>query len=81
MEAGPGIIVAADLARSGLRRCNQGGPMVSKEFIRQLEGYGLTTAKILYRMPDHPGLLQSYVWQDYELDPKFPVLLDFMDFV
>ncbi len=28
--------------------------MVSKDFIRQLEGYGLTTATILYRMPDHP---------------------------
>ena len=54
--------------------------MVSKEFIRQLEGYGLTTAKILYRMPDHPQLLQSYIWQEYDLAPKFPVLLGFLDF-
>ena len=54
--------------------------MVSKEFIRQLEGYGLTTATILYHMPDHPALLQSYVWQEYDLAPKFPVLLDFLDF-
>ncbi len=54
--------------------------MVSKEFIRQLEGYGLTTATILYRMPDHPSLLQSYIWQDYDLAPKFPVLLDFLEF-
>ena len=30
--------------------------MVSRDFIRQIEGYGLTTAKILYRMPDHPNL-------------------------
>lgn len=54
--------------------------MVSRDFIRQLEGYGLTTATILYRIPDHPHLLQSYVWQDYDLAPKFPVLLGFLDF-
>jgi len=41
--------------------------MVSQDFRRQLEGYGLTTANILYRRPDHPWLLQSYVWQDYDL--------------
>src|SRR4051794_4553560 len=62
------------------RRFGKGGPMVSKEFIRQLEGYGLTTATILYHMPDHPALLQSYVWQEYDLAPKFPVLLDFLEF-
>ena len=54
--------------------------MVSKEFLRQIEGYGLTTARILYRMPDHPGMLQTYVWQDYDLAPRFPVLTDFLEF-
>ncbi len=54
--------------------------MVSKDFIRQLEGYGLTTAEILYALPDHRGILQSYVWQDYDLAPKFPVLHEFLDF-
>ncbi len=54
--------------------------MVSKEFLRQLEGYGLTTATILYRLPDHPALLQSYVWQEYDLAPKFPVLGEFLEF-
>ena len=38
--------------------------LASKDFRRQLEGYGLTTAQILYRLPDHPSLLQTYVWQD-----------------
>jgi uncharacterized protein Usg len=33
--------------------------MVSQDFRRQLEGYGLTTANILYLRPDHPWLLQS----------------------
>ena len=54
--------------------------MVSKDFIRQLQGYGLTTATIFYRMPDHPVFLQSYVWQDYDVAPDFPVLKGFLDF-
>ncbi len=45
-----------------------------------LRGYGLTTAEILYHMPDHPHLLQTYIWQDYDLAPKFPVLFRFIDF-
>src|SRR3974390_755887 len=56
------------------------GTMVSQDFRRQLEGYGLTTANILYRRPDHPWLLQSYVWQDYDLCPAFPVLNKFLNF-
>lgn len=54
--------------------------MVSPDFIKQLKGYGLTTAKILYRLPDHPVLLQSYVWQDYDVAPDFPVLNGFLSF-
>ena len=53
----------------------------SRDFRRQLlEGYGLTTAQILYRLPDHPSLLQTYVWQEYDLFPKFPVLNRFLAF-
>ena len=51
-----------------------------KDFSKQLAGYGLTTAEILYRMPDHPALLQSYIWQEYDLFPDFPVLKGFLDF-
>jgi uncharacterized protein Usg len=47
---------------------------------RQLGGYRLTTAEILYHLPDHPGLLQSYVWQDLDLAPRYPVLRGFLDF-
>src|SRR5438132_8067204 len=54
--------------------------MASKDFRRQLEGYGLTTAQILYRLPDHPALLQTYVWQDYDLCPHFPELFRFLGF-
>ena len=42
--------------------------------------YRLTTAEILYHMPDHPHMLQSYIWQDYDLFPKFPELKKFLDF-
>ena len=47
---------------------------------RQLQDYRLTTAEILYHMPDHPGLLQTYIWQELDLAPRFPVLRRFLDF-
>lgn len=46
----------------------------------QLRGYAATTAEILYHMPDHPGLLQTFIWQEYDLAPKFPRLREFLDF-
>jgi uncharacterized protein Usg len=52
----------------------------SEDFRKQLEGYGLTTANILYRRPDHQWLLQTYVWQDYDLCPSFPLLNKFLNF-
>jgi uncharacterized protein Usg len=54
--------------------------LVSQAFIRQLAGYGLTTANILYRLPDHPALLQSYLWQEYDVAPRFPLLQKFLEF-
>ncbi|MET0596607.1 MAG: aspartate-semialdehyde dehydrogenase [Mesorhizobium sp.] len=45
-----------------------------------LKGYGLTTAQILYHMPDHPHVLQTFIWQHYDLAPKFPALLRFLEF-
>jgi uncharacterized protein Usg len=54
--------------------------MVSEDFKKQVKGYGLTTAQILYRRPDHRWLLQTYVWQAYDLFPEFPELQRFLDF-
>ena len=54
--------------------------VVDVDFAAQLEGYGLTTANILYRMPDRPALLQTFLWQKYDLAPKFPELEKFLDF-
>lgn len=46
----------------------------------QLQGYRLTTAKILYHMPDHPSLLQTFIWQRLDLAPRFPELNRFLEF-
>jgi uncharacterized protein Usg len=53
---------------------------VSPDFIKQLAGYGLATARILYHLPDYPRLLQTYIWQDYDIAPEFPVLIKFLGF-
>ena len=54
--------------------------MVDTAFLRQIEGFSLTTAEIIYRLPDHQMLLQSYIWQDYDVAPLFPKLTDFLEF-
>ena len=46
----------------------------------QLRGYRLATAEILYHLPDFPDFLQTFLWQDLDLAPRFPVLRHFLDF-
>ena len=46
----------------------------------QVRGYRLTTAEIIYRLPDHPALLQSFIWQKFDLAPEFPELHKFLEF-
>ena len=46
----------------------------------QLRDYRLTVAEILYNMPDHPGLLQSFVWQEMDIAPRYPALRKFLTF-
>jgi len=55
-------------------------PAEMAEMTRQLKGYRLTTAEILYRLPDRPVILQSFVWQAYDIAPRFPELRKFLDF-
>ncbi|TDL83572.1 aspartate-semialdehyde dehydrogenase [Palleronia sediminis] len=45
-----------------------------------LKGYGLTTAELFYRMPDYRNVLNSYIWQDYDLAPDHDRLLNFVSF-
>ncbi len=46
----------------------------------QLRDFRLTTAEILYRLPDHPCVLQTYIWQEMDLAPQYPTLRRFLDF-
>jgi uncharacterized protein Usg len=55
-------------------------PERNRDFEQQLKGFSLTTAEILYRLPDHPTLLQTYLWQDYDQHPLFPKLRSFLEF-
>ncbi|MCC3306526.1 usg protein [Sneathiella sp. HT1-7] len=50
------------------------------EMEKMLQGYVLTTAEILYHLPDYPEFLQTYIWQEYDLAPKYPTLKKFLDF-
>ena len=54
--------------------------MSGSEFEDQLRGKRLTTAEVLYYMPDHPRLLQSFLWQTLDLAPEFPRVHQFLDF-
>lgn len=48
--------------------------------VQMLRGWRLTTAEILYRLPDYPDLLQSYIWQELDVTPDFPALKKFLDY-
>ena len=50
------------------------------DLANQLKDYRLTTAEILYHLPDHPALLQSFIWQELDIAPRFPVLKKFLNF-
>ena len=45
-----------------------------------LRDYRLTTAEIIYRLPDHPDLLQSFIWQKLDVAPDYPELQRFLEF-
>lgn len=54
--------------------------MNTVEVEKMLAGHGLITAEILYRMPDCQSMLQVFTWQEYDLAPRFPRLLKFLEF-
>lgn len=45
-----------------------------------MRGYGLTTAELFYRLPEYTSVLNSFVWQDYDLAPDYPRLFAFVAF-
>ena len=46
----------------------------------QLYGKRLATAEVLYYIPDHPKLLQSFLWQTLDNAPDFPRIQRFLEF-
>ena len=68
------------LLRTLSRQCHRREGHGMQDFAAQIAGYRLTTAEILYHLPDHPGVLQTYVWQKLDVAPRFPELRKFLDF-
>ncbi|MCX7358461.1 MAG: Usg family protein [Alphaproteobacteria bacterium] len=54
--------------------------METDEFALRLRGWRLATAEVLYYLPDHPTLLQSFIWQTLDLAPSYPRIHKFLDF-
>jgi uncharacterized protein Usg len=54
--------------------------MIETDLARQLRGERLTTAEVLYYLPDHPALLQRFLWQTLDLSPEYPRIRRFLDF-
>lgn len=54
--------------------------MHGDELTLRLQGWRLATAEVLYYMPDHPTLLQSFVWQTLDLAPQYPRIHRFLNF-
>lgn len=50
------------------------------EFGQRLRGAVLVTAEVLYYFPDHPKLLQTFMWQTLDVAPRFPRVSQFLDF-
>ena len=54
--------------------------MHNEELALRLKGWRLATAEVLYYLPDHPSLLQSFIWQTLDLAPSYPRIHRFLDF-
>jgi uncharacterized protein Usg len=57
-----------------------GVTMRGKETELMLKGYGLTTAELFYRIPDYRNVINSFVWQDYDLAPDYPQVFKVIEF-
>jgi uncharacterized protein Usg len=51
-----------------------------EEMSLRLRGWRLATAEVLYYLPDHPSLIQSFVWQTLDLAPDYPRIHRFLEF-
>ena len=53
--------------------------MANQGIAKQLKGYRLTTAEVIYHLPGHPSLLQIFIWQTMDIAPTFPKICKFLD--
>ncbi len=51
-----------------------------RQLEKQLKGYRLTTAEVIYHLPDHPSLLQEFIWQTMDVAPNFPLVRRFLNY-
>lgn len=65
--------------KSSSKSVKEGIMSCDHDFAVQLGGSRLTTTEVLYHMPDYPGILQSFIWQTYDVAPDFPRLKQFLD--
>ena len=61
-------------------RSRSAGRASGKALELQLKGYRLSTVEIVYHMPDHPSVLQTFIWQYMDIAPDYPELHKFLDF-
>ena len=62
--------------RLDLEQLRERGPV--EGILGDSQDYRLTTAEILYQIPEYPDLLQSYLWQSLDRVPDFPKLNGFL---
>jgi uncharacterized protein Usg len=74
------LIFNEDVSSYFWERATGAPKMAQTETELMLKGYGLTTAQMIYRMPDYRNVLNTFVWQDYDLAPDYPRLFDFIEF-
>ena len=77
------VFLLSECDRSGMLLARIGEPhesMKVNDHKQALREYRLTTAEIIYHLPDHPDLLQSFIWQKPDLAPDFPELRRFLEF-
>lgn len=65
---------------AGAATNRSGGDQDNEDMRLRLQGFRLTTANVLYYIPDHPRLIQSFTWQTLDLAPQYPRIRKFLDF-
>jgi uncharacterized protein Usg len=67
----------ASFAAGGTERRHR---MQKTETELMLKGYGLTTAELYYRLPDYRSVINSFIWQEYDLAPDYPKMFKFIEY-